>query len=513
MIYRFGIYSLDIERQELRRNTERVAIEPQVLDLLHCLVRNRARVVSKDDLVNEVWRGRAVSDSTLTSRIAAARRAVGDDGGRQLVIRTLSRKGLRFVAEVEEDRPGRATSEIPPRPVAEPARPAFPDKPSVAVLPFEVPGGDAKAQALADGTSEEIITALSRYPSLFVIARGSSFSFRERPLDLSRIGRDLGVRYLLDGSLRMAAGRVRVTAQLVEAESGIHVWAERYDRTFNDIFAVQDEIALEVTLAIAPAVAGAEQQRAIRRPPGSLDAWTACQRGLWHLGQANPRDDQTAGALFRQAIELDPLFAGGYVGLSAVLSRSKGTQPEEEALARRAVALDGGNAEAHARLALALLARGDHHGAAAEAEQALALCPNLAAAHGALGVILAYSGRPRDGVAALDACLRLDPRGPYLVNRLNQIALAHYFASDYARAVTAANRAIRSFPDFPSPYRWLAAACGQLGLVVDAKAALDKAMAISGAEFAFQVRSRPPWFPPAQHEHMLDGLRKAGWAE
>jgi adenylate cyclase len=194
-----------------------------------------------------------------------------------------------------------------------------------------------------------------------------------------------------------------------------------------------------------------------------------------------------------------------------VLSRAKGTQPQEEALARRAVALGGNDAEAHARLALALLAGGDHQGACAEAERALSICPNLAAAHGALGVALAYAGEPQRGLAALAACIRLDPRGPSLVNRLTQIALAHYFCGDYEAAVEAADRAIRSFPDFPSPYRWQAAALGQLGRSADARAALAKAIAVSAEAFAFQVRDRPLWFRPQDHAHMLDGLRKAGW--
>ncbi len=406
----------------------------------------------------------------------------------------------------------------PPSPPAPPAMatpaPALtlPDKPSIAVLPFANMSNDPEQEFFADGIAEDIITALSRYPSLFVIARNSSFSFRGRAVDIKQVGRELGVRYVLEGSLRKAGHRIRVTAQLIEAETGNHVWAQRYDRDLADIFAVQDEITQATTIAIAPAIAEAEQQRAIRKPPESLDAWAACQRGLWHLGKANAADDARAEIFFKQATDLDPMFAGGYIGLAAVLSRAKGTQSQEEAMARRAVALDGGDAEAHARLALALNARGDHQGAREQAEQALALCPNLAAAHGALGVVLAYAGQPQAGLAALEACIRLDPRAPSLVNRLNQVALAHYFCRDYEAAVEAAGRAIRSFPAFPSPYRWLAAALGELGRIAEAKAALDKAIAISPASFDFQVRERPPWFRPEDHAHMLDGLRKAGWS-
>ncbi|MBW5436432.1 adenylate/guanylate cyclase domain-containing protein [Bradyrhizobium canariense] len=390
---------------------------------------------------------------------------------------------------------------------------ALPDKPSIAVLPFQNMSPDPDQEFFADGIAEDVITALSRYSSLFVIARNSSFSFKGRAVDVKQVGRELGVRYVLEGGLRKSGNRVRVTAQLVEAETGNHVWAERYDRDIADIFSVQDDIAQSTTIAIAPVIAGAEQQRAMRKPPASLDAWGAYQRGMWHLGKASTEDDALAGEFFQRAIDLDPMFAPGYIGLSTVLSRSKGTQVEEEELARRAVALDRGNADAHSRLALALNARGDHGGARAQAERALALCPNLAPAHGALGVILAYSGCPKEGLVALETCIRLDPRDPSLVNRLNQVALAHYFCRDYTATVEAAERAIRTFPDFPSPYRWLAAALGQLGRTAEADDALQKAIAISSASFEFQVRQRPPWFRPEDHALMLDGLRKAGWED
>lgn len=513
MIYTFEGYCLDVDRQELRRGTEPVSIEPQVFDLLRYLIHNRERVVSKDELIEHVWRGRIVSDSTLTSRITTARKAIGDSGARQQLIRTVARKGIRFVGAVSTDEvsPAEHPASVPMAPAADAPPLRHPDKPSIAVLPFDNFSSDPEQGFFADGIAEDIITALAAYPSFFVIARNSSFSFKGRTVDVKTIGRELGVRYVLEGSLRQAGSRIRVTAQLIETETGHHVWAQRYDREQADIFDVQDEITQATTIALAPAIAHAEQQRAARKPPASLDAWGIYQRGMWHLGKANPQDNALAEQCFRQVIERDPMFAGGYIGLSAVLSRTKGTQAEEEALAKRALELDGTNAEAHARLALALLARGDHPGAAVAAEQALALCPNLAAGHGALGVVLAYSGRPQEGVAALEACIRLDPRGPSLVNRLNQIALAHYFCRDYAAAAQAAQRAIREFPNFPSPYRWLAAALGQLGRTEEAQAALGQAARISPAELDFQVRNRPPWFRPQEHEHMREGLVKAGW--
>src|SRR6202049_4892728 len=186
----------------------------------------------------------------------------------------------------------------------------LPDKPSIAVLPFANMTADPEQEFFSDGIAEDVITALSRFPSLFVIARNSSFTYTGRAVDVKQVGRELGVRYILEGSLRKSGNRIRVTAQLVEAESGKHVWAERYDRDLADIFAVQDEITEAVTIAIAPAIAGAEQQRALRKTPGSLDAWAAYQRGLWHLSKASAEDNGLAEKFFQQAIDLDPIFVG-----------------------------------------------------------------------------------------------------------------------------------------------------------------------------------------------------------
>src|SRR5205807_4656239 len=190
------------------------------------------------------------------------------------------------------------------------ARPplALPDKPSVAVLPFTNMSGDPDQEFVSDGIAEDVITVLSHYPSLFVIARNSTFTYKGRAVDVKQVGRELGVRYVLEGSVRKAGNRIRVTAQLIEGETGNHVWAERYDRDLADIFAVQDEITQALTTALTPAIAEAELRRAIRKPPESLDAWAAYQRVLWHLSKADRDEDTAAQKFFRQAIDLDPTF-------------------------------------------------------------------------------------------------------------------------------------------------------------------------------------------------------------
>jgi adenylate cyclase len=379
--------------------------------------------------------------------------------------------------------------------------------------------GDPEQEFFADGIAEDIITALSRYPSLFVIARNSSFTYKGSAVDVKQVGRELGVRYVLEGSLRKAGNRIRITAQLVEAETAKHVWAERYDRDLADIFAVQDQITEAVTIAIIPAIAEAEQRRAVRKPPGSPDAWAAYQRGLWHFNKVSAEDNSLARKFFQQAVDLDPSFAGGYKGLSAVESNEpdyggRGLSEalrSAEALARRAVALDGADAEARSLLSTALRRRGDYEGGLAEAERALTISPNMAGAHSAKGATLISAGRSKEGVAALERSIRLDPCRSAV--RFNQIALALYFTGEYDAAVDAANRAIRSSPNYPNPYRWLAAALGQLGRIEEAKQALEKAIAIAPASFRMYVRERAPWRRPENHAHMLEGLRKAGMPE
>ena len=251
MRYLFEDYALDTDRRELHRGAEVVSVTPQVFDLLDYLIRNRERVVSKDDLINAIWNGRIVSDAALTTRLNVARSAIGDSGEEQRLIKTLPRKGFRFVGTVREAQ-GPAGAAVADNQIELP-KPALalPDKPSIAVLPFQNMSGDPDQDYFADGMVDDIITALSRFKLLFVIARNSSFTYKGKAVDIKQVGRELGVRYVLEGSVRKAAGKVRIICQLIDAATGVHLWADRFEGDLSDIFALQDRMTESVVSAVA----------------------------------------------------------------------------------------------------------------------------------------------------------------------------------------------------------------------------------------------------------------------
>ena len=285
---------------------------------------------------------------------------------------------------------------------------------------------------------------------------------------------------------------------------------------------MQDEITEAVTIAIAPAVARAEQKRAMRQPPNSLDAWAAYQHGLWHLSKLTAQDTAAAEKFFQQAIDLDPMFSRAHGNLavaryytSYIFGSHGPIEPLSsiEALARSALALDSNDAETRSLLGLVLLLTGDYEGALAETERALALCPNLPLAHAVLGITLIWSGQPKEGLKSFERFFRLNPSGPTAAPLLTQVVVAHYFCREYEAAVDAAKRAIQAFPDFPHAHFWLPAALGQLGRALEAKEALQKATAIRSGMFDMYVRNRRPLFRTEDYAHMLEGMRKAGWED
>jgi adenylate cyclase len=389
----------------------------------------------------------------------------------------------------------------------------LPDKPSIAVLAFTNMSADPEQDYLSDGIAEDIITLLSRSRSLFVIARNSSFTYKGRTVDVKQVASELGVRYVLEGSVRRGGSRVRVTAQLIDAATGNHLWAERYDRDLADVFAVQDEITEAVATAIEPAVDETERQRAARRSPESLGAWEAYQRALWHLSQVSAHDCERAQVFLRRAIDLDPHFAAAYARLTIPVIASAtmyhlrdiGEALEDaRTLAQRAIALDPTDVVGHSRLGVVLAMQGDYQGALAEGHHAIAMNLTSALAQADVGVIFVISGQPREGIKFLRDALRRDPYDPIRLIRWSYLAAAHYYLHEYRDAAAVSQFAIRSYPDHPWAYRWLAAASAQLGNVDAARDALQKWIATDPNDFR-------TWARPEDYEHMLEGLRKSGW--
>ena len=278
MLFIFSDHTLDTDRRELLRGAESIAIEPQVFDLLIYLVENRDRVVSKDDLIASIWGGRIVSESTLTSRINAARKAVGDNGKDQRVIRTAPRKGVRFVADVREERETTAARRTSSGTGSTQHPPLISDRPSIAVLPIENMSQDRALELIANGLAEDIIALLARVPGFFVIARASSFIYRPGATEIRQVGTELGVRYVVTGSARASAERVRVTIQLVEAETSNQLWAGRYDVERGDTLDLQDEIARRIMAELEPALTRADLQIVRRRRTDNIDAWSHFRR-------------------------------------------------------------------------------------------------------------------------------------------------------------------------------------------------------------------------------------------
>ena len=308
MQFLFADYVLDVDRRELVGGAERVVVEPQVLDLLVYLLQNRNRVVSKDDLIASVWGGRIVSDGTLISRTYAARKAIGDTGQDQRLIRTIPRKGLRFVGEVRTraNDVGDFAAATPSRKDVRPS--STTDRPAIAVLPFTNMSDDPEQGYFSDGISEDIIAALSRLRWFQVIARNSSFIYKGKAVHLKQVAADLGVDYVLEGSVRKVGHRVRITAQLNDVSTGSHIWAERYDRSIDDVFAVQDEITEAIVASIEPQLYAAENFHAQRKPPDNIGAWELVMQALSHFWRVTQEDNAIAQALLEKAIAIDPHY-------------------------------------------------------------------------------------------------------------------------------------------------------------------------------------------------------------
>lgn len=522
-VYRFGGFAFDpASGAVLRPDGTEVALRPKSVEVLRTLAENGGRAVHRNALMQSVWRDVFVTDDNITQCITEIRRALGKEASK--ILRTLPKRGYLLACDNAPAEPTGAAKTISGeahdnRSVSQFAAP--PNRPSIAVLPFINLSGDAGQEYFSDGVADDIIGQLARGGSLFVIARSSSFSYKGRSIGVKEIARELAVRYLLEGSVRRDGGRVRINAQLVDAETEIHIWAKRYDRDLIAVFEVQDEIAKTVASELAPAIANAERERAIRKAPATLSAWEAYQRGMWHISrEANNHDFDLGGTFFLQAVALDPLFADAHAMLARYHVEEAtrgGDRPhvdgliQAEAEARAALRLDPDNAAAHASLAWIY---SNLHGvspALEHAEQAINLNANDPSGYLAKGHVLVFDHRTKEARLALDTALQLDPRGRVALGVAHHRAVSFYLERDYESAVAVARRVICAYPDFHRTYPYLVASLSHLGRDDEARLVLREAMSAASAFFDFRTRIRPAYFRPDDHRRMLAGLRTVGW--
>lgn len=520
MRYLFEDFVLDTGRRELQRGTSPIPVAPQVFDLLAYLIRHRDRVVTKDDLVAAIWDGRAVSDSALTTRINAARVVVGDSGEGQRLIKTLLRKGVRFVGAVQEQTPAAETRSAAEHPAS---APALPEKPSIAVLPFTNMSGDAEQDYFADGMAEDITTALSKVRWFSVAARNSAFAYKGKAVDVREAGRELGARYVLEGSVRKAGNQVRITAQLLDSTTGHHVWAERYDRELADTFAVQDETTEQVVAAIEPRLYAAEGLRAKRKPPESFDAWECVVRALALLNSRAKGDILAAQAFLNKAVVLDPNYAKGHsllsfattLGVHMGWDRIEDKVKAATAAAHQALQLDADDPWSHLSVGYVLAWRRQAAKAVPHYEKALALDPNFATAHWLLGLALNYLGRADEAFTHAEMAANLSPRDLLARGNAgcanNLRSMSCFIRGRYREGSEYARRAIIESPNLSAAYRPLVVNCALGGELEEAVEVLGQLKQRFLPHLTLKwIDDELPYVRADDRQRYLDGFRLAG---
>jgi len=394
-----------------------------------------------------------------------------------------------------------------------------PAKPSIAVLPFLNMSGDVDQEYFSDGITEDIITALSKFRWFFVIARNSSFTYKGKEIEVKQVAEDLGVRYVLEGSVRKAGKKVRITAQLIDAPTGYHIWAERYDRDLEDIFAVQDEITHNIVRSVGPEFLSAEMKRAQRKDALNMNVWDYIMRASSHHGRYTKKDAEEAQRLLHKAIELDPMSSEAYCLLAFThlmqvqFGWSKSTAvsiKEAEEAANKAVTIDDRDAWAHTALGLVDLISKRYDDAICRLENAIDLNPNLANAYGAIGQAHALGGEYEGAVTHINKAIRLSPHDPFVVYWFGHLGVAAFADERYEDACYWGRKTIQRNPMFPGGHRLVAASCGQLGRKQEAENELKELFLLMPGMTADDVRNQVPFRRPSDMERYIDGLRKAG---
>ncbi|MBR0776734.1 winged helix-turn-helix domain-containing protein [Bradyrhizobium diazoefficiens] len=514
MLYFFDNLSLDTDRRELRRGAETITIAPQVFDLLGYLIGNRERVISKDDLIRVIWQGRAISDVALTTCLNAARKAIGDTGEEQRLIKTFPRKGVRFVATVREASPTAAVASAP-GPAA--------GKPRLVVLPFANLSPDPAQDYFVDGVTESLTADLSRVAGIFVIGRNTAFTYRGRHVDLKQVGRELGVHYVLEGSVQRAGSRMRINVQLIDTENGSHLWGERFDKEIADLFDMQDEIGARLANQLGTELVTVEASRAARTPhPDSMDLYF---QGMAYLHRGtDPASLSQARTFFEQALRLDAGNVEAMVGMadvdtmratSMLIDRRAPLRVVEEFLTR-ILAKTPNHARAHCLMGVVQIFTKRAAPGIAECERALALDRNLATAHAWIGLGKCNLGRAEETEGHIMEAFRLSPRDHKASSWMNTAGVAQsYLGADetavhwFKRSIEV-NRNIAPFVHF-----FLGAALANLGCIEEARTWVRAGLGLDPHFSVAQFHLSSPTDHPTclvQRARIADGLRKAGLA-
>jgi TolB-like protein len=490
-----------------QRIAEPVPLGARALELLRLLAQHSGEIVSKDELIAVAWLGSAVEESNLTVQISALRRVLNINRGSY--IQTVPSRGYRFIKQVS-------------RSSMEPAV-ADGEKPSIAVLPFQNMSGDPEQEYFADGLVEEIITAIARCPGLFVIARNSSYAYKGKSIDLKQVAQELGVRYVLEGSVRKAGNRLRIAGQLIDSATGAHVWADRFDGTLDDIFEFQDRVASGVVGAIEPRLRRVEAERAIRKPTARLDAYDLYWRAQAHAYKRTCESLEESIRLARLALDIDPAYGAAMsrIALSRGMQRQRNWIPpacpeveEGIAMARRAIAAAADDPWVldFAGLALAQLA-GDNDAALSALDRAIDLNPNFALAFGHRAVVLSYLNRPDEAIRSAHQAIRLSPFDPATFSFHQALARAELAAGRYEAGLTWAEAALRENGGMPA-LRLKLSLCGHLGRLEEARRCLNRVSEFHcEPTIAGIMRALPKGVVPELAARVTEGLRRAGVPE
>jgi TolB-like protein/Flp pilus assembly protein TadD len=517
--FRFDEFEIDTTRRELQRAGALVAVEPQVFDLLVHLVQNNGRIVSKNELIDVVWKGRLISEAALSSRISAARRAVGDSGAEQKLIRTLNKRGFRFVGAVQAV----AKISVAQRPSrSENAAFRWSERASIAVLPFHNISGDPEQDYLAEGIAEDIITGLSRQQWFSVVDRNSTFAGKGEAVDIRKLACELGARYVLEGSVRKAGGRIRITAQLIDATKRIHIWADRHDSDAVDIFIRQDEITNRIVDSVRSQLIMAEAMRLRRRRSDTVNTHDLVIQALPHLWRMSVGEQQLAQKLLQQAAALETpqavarvhaLLGWTYMNMFNLDSHAPISELTEKALeaGSTALMLDAEDYWGHLVLGLGHARQRRPDDAVRHLSLSVDINPNFALGHAGLGYALACGGQPQRGLQALERAWQLGPLDPFVAIYAPVPQYMALFALErYDEAIEVCRSMAARHPHHAGARRLMTVSLGLVGRIDEARESLAGTLELQPDFSIDHVAYNTVFAAASDRSRFLRGLQKAG---